>query len=145
MMQNTEAPDQEPQDATPGNAADEPRQKTTRQILVRGRSVLTEKELASSGVRKFLIDEHDRLQEEIKKIEPYVEKFHAADKELIGFKERESVSKQSSRKIEIISSATLAVGSAALGAVPGMSNYQVIFGLFSAILIGISIYVKRST
>jgi hypothetical protein len=86
----------------------------TRKALSRLTRELTEEDLATPGVQKMLIEELERAEEENTQLKNFREKFHAADRD-------NAVAKQKLRgwsSMEMISTACIAVGAAALAYAP---------------------------
>jgi len=78
------------------------------------RRELTEEELSSPAAQRYLLDELDRLDEEVAELKTVRDKFHAADK-------RADVLDQKLQKhtsLEILSSGALLAGALALGYAP---------------------------
>ena len=105
-----------------------------RSFLEVARRNLTEEELSSPGVRRFLLYEVERLDQLCVKYEPFVEKYHDQRVTIATLTE----GAKTSRWIEILSSMCLAIGSAGLGAsisfltTPGTANVSwgwIAFGL----------------
>jgi hypothetical protein len=86
----------------------------TRKALSRVKRELSEEDLATPGVQKMLIEELERAEEENNELKAFRDKFYVADKDL-------AVSKQKLKgwsSMEIISTACIAIGAAALVYVP---------------------------
>ena len=85
--------------------------KAKRQSFGGLRRQLSEEELSGPGVQKMLLDEIDRLDGELVQASDMAEKFHVADKDAAILRERF----KSHTALELISTASLTVGSVALG------------------------------
>lgn len=81
---------------------------------------LTLEELAAPGVKKLLLEERERLQEDNSLLRAYEEKFHASDKEVAVLRGKLT----RSNAWEILSVGCFVIGAAALGYVPAVWNAQ---------------------
>jgi len=81
-------------------------------FLATARRNLSEKELAAPGVRRFLISEIERLDDQVSELRPFVERYYElrADKAAIDAKLK------GSRLNDTLSAVCLSAGSAGIGA-----------------------------
>lgn len=89
-----------------------------RRSLAKMRRELTDDELNSSGVQKIIMDDVDRLESEKSELQPYIEKFHDADKENAVLKQKI----QTNLATEITFGILLTIGSAAIGYSPNLAS-----------------------
>src|SRR4051794_275993 len=83
----------------------------SRRALSRLKRELTEEELATSGVQKMLLEEIERVQEEVNELRLLQAQYHTADKAVAVLTEK----LRTKLGAEIISAACLTVGAAAIG------------------------------
>lgn len=100
--------DLQPDDA--GATPAPPSENKTGRALSRLKRELTDEELATPGALKMLLEELERRREENSTLQSYRDRFYQSDKLLSIANEKLN----SNRAIEIISTACLAVGAAAL-------------------------------
>ncbi|ESY70737.1 hypothetical protein X743_22540 [Mesorhizobium sp. LNHC252B00] len=110
-MTDKAAPDEEPLLPVPQQQA--PQSKGRRSFLGVRRE-LSEEELKAPGVRKMLLDDVDRLERELFDAQSYRDKFYEADKRAAIL----TVQATKSAGWDILSTLTVAVGSALLGFAP---------------------------
>jgi hypothetical protein len=96
-----------------------PENKTGR-ALSRLKRELTDEELASPGALKMILEEIERQREENIALQSYRDKFYESDKQraVMGEKIKSRLS------VEIISTACLAIGAAAIGYAPAVWKAQ---------------------
>jgi hypothetical protein len=106
--------------------------KQSRSFLATARRNLSEEELAAPGVRRFLIDEIERLDARCAELQPFNEKYHdlrvekaVLDAKLTG-----------SRLTDALSAVCLSAGSAAIGASSKFFEAHVLTG---SILLGAAV------
>jgi hypothetical protein len=78
-MSDPEKPEQAPEDI-PSSGPSVPAKR--RRSLSKSRRELTEEELGQSGVRLMLLDEVDRLDAEVVRLQDFQDRFHTSDKQL---------------------------------------------------------------
>ncbi|TPK39689.1 hypothetical protein [Mesorhizobium sp. B2-5-3] len=110
-MTDKAAPDEEPPPAVPQQEAP---QSKGRRSFTGLRRELSDEELKSSGVQKMLLDDLDRLERELFDAQSYRDKFYEADKRAAILTEQAT----KSTGWDILSTLTIAVGSALLGFAP---------------------------
>lgn len=81
---------------------------------------LSEDELSTTGVKKMLIEELDRVDQENSDLKQYRDKFYDVQKDKAVLESRLTVQ----RKMELISTGCIAVGAAALVYVPEAWQHQ---------------------
>ena len=86
----------------------------SRKALSRLKRELSEEDLSTPGVQKMLVEELERAEEENNELKTFRDKFNTADKELAVSKEK----LKGWTSLEMISTACIAVGAAALVYVP---------------------------
>ncbi|WP_156480590.1 hypothetical protein [Aquipseudomonas alcaligenes] len=96
-------------------AANPPTAKSNRALSALKRE-LTDKELASTGAQKLLLEDLERLKDDNHELSVFREKFHATDKALAILKEKQ----KRNISAEIISGSCLAIGAAALSYAPSL-------------------------
>lgn len=89
-----------------------PKPKGSRKSFGNLRRELTDDELQHSGTQKMLLDDLDRLENELLNARGFMEDFHKADKEVAVLKEKQ----RSHVAFEIIATGTTVVGSIFAGA-----------------------------
>jgi hypothetical protein len=118
-----------------------------RAFLAKARRNLDETELGSPVVSRFLIDELERLDEELAETRTYRDRFHSRDKELAVLQAHT----RAFTRLELASFVMLAVGSAGLGASPSfitlatMEVYGwIVFGLSMILVIaGVAVRILK--
>lgn len=121
MAINTEAPeDQEPLGLSPKPGSEPTKSKVGRKALASIGRELSDKELLSPAVQKFLLDEVDRLEEDNTELAGYRSRFHDADKKVAVLQQKQTTSIAH----EIISLSCITVGGAALGYAPSIWSSQ---------------------
>ena len=116
--------------------------KTKRQSFGGLRRQLSEEELSGPGVQKMLLDEIDRLDSELVDAKKMADRFHEVDKEVAILREQA----KPRNALELISTASLTVGSVALGLVYGIEDNPSLSWVVLAggvILIGIGLWAKK--
>ena len=103
--------DEETEEPEPMGAVVARPTKTKRKSFDGIRRKLTTNELKSSGVHKMLMDDLDRLEEELKAARDFEEKFHASDKAQAILQEKFKVYSA----VEVLSTASLTGGGLILG------------------------------
>jgi hypothetical protein len=136
-MDETEESGSEPAELTPVTAL-----KHKMDFLRNARRTLSDEELCSPVVNRFLIEEIERLDAELQEAKGYRERFHKADKEAELARKDLSVN----QSINITDATILAIGSAGLGASPSyisVSKYGWVFFGLSLLIVAIAIYRTR--
>lgn len=122
-----------PSDVDPASRAKEP----ARAFLDPARRALSEAELSVPAVRRFLIDEAERLDQECSELRPYVGKYHDQRVEIAVL----TAENRSSKWIEVLSSICLAIGSALFGAAPSYFSIKEGFAVGVALLIASAVLI----
>jgi hypothetical protein len=99
---------------------------------------LSEKDATNPAVNKLLIDEIERLENEVSELKSHQVNFHAADKRAAIFEEK----LQKNNTIEMIHAGCMAVGGILLGGVSS-PDYHWSVGVCGAVLIFGGIVAKR--
>ena len=120
LMAPKHSNDEESEEPASGGlpATTTPSTKARRQSFGALRRQLSDDELAGTGVQKMLLDEIDRLESELVSASEMADRFHGADKDAAILREKF----KSHTSHEIISTASLTVGSVALGIVFGIED-----------------------
>jgi len=136
--QNT-TPDIEPEEgANQEPSAPAPKGTSGRASFRGARRTLTEDELTQPAVRFMLLDEIERLDERVSKLETFEDKFHIADKQAAVLNEKLTAV----ISIEVIHSTCMAIGAALLGFAPSMwasddqPNGYILLGLGALLVLG---------
>ncbi|MBZ9870499.1 hypothetical protein LB542_06470 [Mesorhizobium sp. BR1-1-9] len=111
----TEVPT-EPEPEASDNALPVALAKGSRRSFTAIRRELSEDDLKSPAVQKMLLDDTDRLDEELKEAKGFRERFHDADKQRAILQEK----LKTHTGFEVMSSGCLAVGGAAFGYAPNI-------------------------
>ena len=113
------------------------------EFLRGARRQLSAEELASPIVSRFLIEEIERLDGEVRNLRKYRDNYHERDKEVSLLRQE----KQHTQTMNLRDAAILAVGSAGIGGAPSYIEISplgwVFFGL-SLVLVALS-FVKRTS
>lgn len=102
---------------------------------------LTDKELSNAAVQRLLLDELDRLEIENEEKKEIQLKFHETDKKVSLLEQKNKVN----IGFEILSSASLTIGAAALGYAPMLWQHQpsgYITLVFGGVLIVVGVVAK---
>jgi hypothetical protein len=110
----------------------------SRKALSRLQRELSHEDLATPGVQKMLIEELERAEDELSDAKFFRDKFHLADKDLAVTKEK----LKGWTAMEIISTASIAVGAAAFAYAPEAAKtpyggWVVAAGAFILTIIGV--------
>lgn len=108
----------------------------TRRALSRLKRELSEEELGTTGVQKMLVAEVERLDEENGALVEFRDKYYDLKADLAVAKQKEN----QGQAAEVISSACIALGGAALGYVPAVWGNQRLSAVL-AIVIGLVLIV----
>ena len=122
--------------------AEPPLTKTKRQSFGGLRRQLSEAELSGPGVQKMLLDEIDRLDGELAQMINIDGKFHSADKDVAVLREKF----KSHTALELISTASLTIGSIGVGLVYGIKEnptFAWIVLVGGALLIIVGLWAKK--
>ncbi|HUA22084.1 MAG TPA: hypothetical protein VMU80_18165 [Bryobacteraceae bacterium] len=106
-------------DESGASPAHSPESKAGR-ALSRVKRELTDEELASPGALKMILEEIERQREETAELRTYRDKFYESDKKLAIINEKV----KGGLAVEIVSTACLAVGAAAIGYAPATWSSQ---------------------
>jgi hypothetical protein len=124
--------------ATPIDEAGHVEQKRqARSFLAQARRNLSEDELSAPAVRRFLIEECERLDAKCAELDSYVERYHDLRVEKVSLESR----LKSSRSHDVLSGLCLAAGSAGIGGssrfltVPGAESTGWVLLIVSAVLL----------
>jgi len=131
--------DTQPDEA--GATAAQPPAIKTRRALSGLKRELTNEELSSTGTQKMLLEELERLSQEVGNLSGYRESFYQADKLVAVLEEK----LKRFKSVEIVSGACLAIGAAALGYAPAVWEHQPsgwICLAFGVVLVVGGIYAK---
>jgi hypothetical protein len=103
---------------------------------------LGDSELRSSGAKKLLLADRDRLEQEVNELKGYRIRFFEADKQLAVALQR----LKASFAADVISGVCLTIGGAVLGLIPSFSDnlsHVLTFAVISIVLLVTGIAAKR--
>ncbi len=131
-----ELPDTEPPTSPKEAEPEQPKGKSKRKAFASLRRELNDKELSSPAVQKLLLDEIDRLEDNNIELCGFRGRFYDADKRAAILEEKSKIRVSN----EVVSTACITVGAAALGYAPAVWASQptgficIVFGLLLVIL-----------
>lgn len=133
LMNDTKSSDQEPEvkEADKDKVIEAPKE---RRAFTKVRRELSEEELSSPAAHRLLLDDLDRLEQQVVELSEFRERFHKTDKDKAVLKERI----RTSIAFEIISCVCLTIGAALIGLTPFLWNTKPL-GHFSLLVGGILI------
>lgn len=110
-MSPTTQPDQEPSEPDDVEQSTASKGKSARRSFSKLRRELSDEELSSPAVQRMLLDEIERLDNELIEVHHFRNRFHTCDKDLAALQERF----KSKVSIEVVHVACIVLGGVALG------------------------------
>jgi hypothetical protein len=117
MSDTTDKPEQEPDDVP---AVGPSVGQKGRRSLSKSRRELTEDEFSQSGVRMMMLDEMDRLDQDVVRLRSFEERFHDADKRVAVLEEK----RRREIAVDVLHAVCIGLGSGMLMLAPTLNAAQ---------------------